>query len=287
MDKKFVHLIPAIFLLFSFSCQSARAESPLSGVLNEKKQNTITHEEETLPNIEPTPLPQITKEGYWETSGVDISNIHEGRKLIALTFDDAPARTLENILAVFARFNEENPDCTATATLFVNGGRMDEQSVPLLYAATALGFELGNHTHRHADLTKLEKEELTQEIVRTDELLEKIDGRKLHLLRAPFGRTNALVKENATTPLIDWTIDTLDWTGVTAEDIFDSVWNGRFSGAISLMHDGYEQTVIALKMLLPALKEDGYQVVTVSQMIKAHGCHFEKGKTYIRARKQN
>ncbi len=217
---------------------------------------------------------------------MDISHIGKGRKLIALTFDDAPARTLENILAVFARFNEENPDCTASATLFVNGGRMDEQNAHLLHAATALGFELGNHTHRHADLTTLKKEELAQEITRTDELLEKIDGRKLHLLRAPFGRTNELVKENATTPLIDWTIDTLDWTGVTAEDIFDSVWTGRFSGAISLMHDGYEQTVAALKILLPALKEDGYQVVTVSQMIRAHGCRFQKGKTYIRARKQ-
>ncbi len=217
---------------------------------------------------------------------MDVHEVDKSRKLIALTFDDAPARTLENILAVFTRFNEENPDCKATATLFVNGNRMEAQNVQLLHAANALGFELGNHTHRHADLTRLAKEEIIEEIAKTDDLLEKIDGKRLHLLRAPFGRTNDSVKEIATTPLIDWTIDTLDWTGVTAEDIFDRVWSEKFSGAISLMHDGYEPTVAALKKLLPALKADGYQVVTVSQMVKLHGCRFEKGKTYIRARKQ-
>ncbi len=238
---------------------------------------------EPLPPPRPT---QITVEGYWNTEGVDVREVDKSRKLIALTFDDSPSRTLENILAVFASFNEENPDCKATATLFINGRLLDSQNTHLLFAATALGFELGNHTHRHADLTTLSKEELLQEISQTDELLEEIDGQALHLLRAPFGKTNDLVKATATTPLIDWTIDTLDWTGATAEEIFNRVWEGRFSGAISLMHDGYAPTVEALKKLLPALKEDGYQVVTLSKMIKAHGCRFQKGKTYIRARRQ-
>ncbi len=231
-------------------------------------------------------IPQITEEGYWNTEEVDVSEIDDRRKLISFTFDDAPARTLENILAVFAAYNEENPDCKATATLFINGGRADEQSVHLLHAATALGFELGNHTHRHADLTTLSKAELLREIERTDALLEKVDGRKLHLVRAPFGRTNELVKAISPTPLVDWTIDTLDWTGVSAEEIFNRIWAERFSGAIALMHDGYGETVEALKTLLPALKKDGYQVVGVSQMCKLHGCRLQKGKVYIRARRQ-
>ncbi len=231
-------------------------------------------------------IPQITPEGYWNTEAIDIADVDESRKLIALTFDDTPARTLEGILAVFAAFNEKNPDCTATATLFVNGGRIDSQNVHLLHAASAMNFELGNHTHRHADLTTLSKEGLEEEISQTDRLLETIDGRELHLLRAPFGKTNELVKALSPTPVIDWTIDTLDWTGDDAEKIYDRVWSGRFSGAISLMHDGYSPTVEAVKKLLPALKADGYQVVTVSKMMKAHGCKFQKGKTYIRARKQ-
>ena len=65
-----------------------------------------------------------------------------------------------------------------------------------------------------------------------------------------------------------------------------AVLEKKFSGAIVLMHDGYPATVEALKRLLPDLKKDGYQVVSVSAMAKAHGCTLRNGKEYIRARKQ-
>lgn len=222
----------------------------------------------------------------WDLSDVDISHIDKNRKLIAFTFDDAPAKTIENICAVFASFNESSPDCKATATFFCNGCLMDEQSTHLLHTAHIMGFELGNHTHSHLDLTKLSERKLRSEIDSTDELLSQIDGRSRHLLRAPFGNLNEFVRSCASAPLINWTIDTLDWTGISAERIYNSVWNERFSGAIVLMHDGYPATVDALKRLLPDLKEDGYQVVSVSALAKAHNCVLKHGSVYIRARKQ-
>ena len=220
---------------------------------------------------------------FWDVSDVDISRVDNHKKLIAFTFDDAPTRSLENILAAFAAYNESNSDCVANATLFVNGYRFDRA---LLHTAIAAGFELGNHTFSHLDLTKLTKEELSKEIDETDALLCTVDGKTRHLLRAPFGKLNELVKECSCTPIIDWTIDTLDWTKIDETEIFQQVYAGLFDGALVLMHDGYGYTVSALKRLLPALKADGYQVVSVSQLIKAHGCLFENGKVYIRARKQ-
>ena len=222
----------------------------------------------------------------WDVSDIDVSKIDFSRKYIAFTFDDAPSRTMENIFAVYADFNDHNPDCTASATVFFNGNLFDEQNNHHLYVASALGFELGNHTHTHADLTTLSTDEIMDEIRRTDAILEKVDSKPYHLLRAPFGRTNKTVKQCAYTPLIDWTIDTLDWTGASADDIFNSVFSKRFSGAIVLMHDGYENTVDALKRLLPALKEDGYQVVSVSQLSKMQNCPLKRGNVYIRARKR-
>jgi peptidoglycan/xylan/chitin deacetylase (PgdA/CDA1 family) len=62
----------------------------------------------------------------------------------------------------------------------------------------------------------------------------------------------------------------LDWQGKTADEIFDEVDKNKHSGAIVLMHDGYPQTLQALKRLLPALKKDGYQAVSLSQMAKLH-----------------
>ncbi len=290
MNKKLLHLVPATLLCFLFACQSAGNRTPLH------KENSLENfsnsaldlpflpskeEEETSSSFE-----RETEPLFWDLEDVDLSDVDEHRKLISFTFDDAPSRTMENILAVFAAFNEQNPDCTASATFFFNGGLFDNQTSHLLHAAYALGFELGNHTHFHADLTTLSKEELVREINLTDAALSKIDGKKRHLLRAPFGRVNELVKSVAPTPIIDWTIDTLDWQGGNADGIYRSVFENRFSGAIVLMHDGYEHTVSALKRLLPDLKADGYQVVTLSKMIKAHGCHFQRGSVYIRARKQ-
>ncbi len=235
-----------------------------------------------------TPLKEVETidASVWDVSDVDITYVDKNRKLISFTFDDSPSKTLENILATFASFNESNPDCRASATVFFNGGLIDENSLHLLHTSSILGFELGNHTHSHFDLTTLSKTELQAEIDQTDELLSKVDGKKRHLLRAPFGRINEEIKTWVETPIIDWAIDTLDWTGASADEIYNRVWEGRFSGGIVLMHDGYEGTVDALKRLLPDLKADGYQVLSVSAMAKAHACTLKNGKVYIRARKQ-
>lgn len=284
-----------LFLLLSlpFLCASCGAKTSDS-------ENPPMQIEQEFPNQKPFPLPlpeptdenaelspPTTAPEIWDVSDVDTSKIDKTRKLISFTFDDAPKRTLENLLAVFASFNEENPDCPASATVFCNGYFFDATSKQTLHAALALGLELGNHTQSHLDLTKLDEQTLKQEIEQTDALLEKLDGKKRHLLRAPFGSVNELVQKTAQVPILDWTIDTLDWTNTDEQTVYDSVWNNRFSGAIVLMHDGYEHTVSALKRLLPDLKADGYQVVSVSQLSKAHACPLRRGSRYIRIRKKD
>lgn len=230
--------------------------------------------------------PRHTSENFWNVEDVDISQIDSKKKLIAFTFDDAPTRYLENIFAVFASFNEENPTCKASATYFFNGRLFDNENFQLLHSAIVMGFELGNHTYSHYDLTTLSDEELQSEIQRVDDILQQADGKPYHLLRAPYGKINEAVKKLSPAPLIDWTIDTVDWKGVSADNIYNTVMDNAFSGAIVLFHDGYPHTVDALKRLLPDLKEKGYQVVSVSQLAKMHGCSLQKGKVYIRARKQ-
>lgn len=277
----------SLFVILPFSaCERAPAQ--------EKKQfNAYLPRsfDEYFVDYEPMKPVEITPQepknpDIWDVSDVDISYVDKTRKLIAFTFDDAPSKTMENIFATFAAFNESNPDCKATATIFFNGGLVDENSMHHLYTAHILGMELGNHTHSHLDLTTLSKAELKSEIDNTDELLSRVDGKPRHLFRAPYGRIDEEVKALVETPIIDWTIDTLDWTDTSENEIYERVWNNRFSGGIVLMHDGYPHTVSALKRLLPDLKADGYQVVSVSALAKAHGCALKRGGVYIRARKQ-
>ena len=247
-----------------------------------EKTEEIVHER--------VPAPPKSQENMigdiWNVSDVDVSQITPNRKLIAFSFDDAPSRSLENIFAAYADYNEAHPDAPATCTLFFNSGLFDSQTPKLLALAHALRFEFGNHTHSHHDLTTLDEETLRKEIDATDEQLYVIDGKKRHLLRAPFGKVNDFVKSIAPTPMIDWTIDTLDWTGISEDAIYHAVFDNRFPGAIVLMHDGYMHTVDALKRLLPDLYDDGYQVISISQLAKMHNCTLKQGNVYIRARKQ-
>lgn len=280
MCKKLL-ILSIIIILFS-SCipnntqSSAPTHRPIGYTLSEN--NDIFEQY-------PDPIALQPPDKYWDISNVDISDVDTSRKLIAFSFDDAPARTIENIITAFTSFNESNPDCKASCTLFFNGYLFDNATIHLLNSAVALNMELGNHTYSHLDLTTLTPEKLQWEIDETDKLLQKADGKARHLLRAPFGKINERVKELAQAPILDWSIDTLDWTGKTDEEIFNTVFSKKADGAIVLMHDGYTPTIMALKKLLPALKEANYQVVSISQLAKANECTLKNGSVYIRARK--
>lgn len=228
----------------------------------------------------------LKKEATWSVASIDTSRIQTSRKLIALTFDDAPASTLDEILKVFLEFNISHSDAPATATVFCNGKNVKNSTKHSLQTAFALGFELGNHTQNHLNLVTLPPEKITEEIQKTDELLQSIDGQKTHLLRAPYGNVNEAVRTAANAPIIDWFIDTLDWTGISKDQIYHCIWQQKFPGAIVLMHDGYANTVEALKQLLNDLYNAGYQAVTISQMAKIHGCTLLAGGVYTRIRKQ-
>ncbi len=264
-----------------------------------------TPKTECFPTVRPTraetfvdPLPIVTdialpaeektqEVEFWDVSDVDISDVDPDRKLISFTFDDAPRGYMENLIAVFAAFNEANPDCKASASFFCNGNLINEQSMQTLHAVVAIGSELGNHSYSHHDLTTLSPTLLRSEIENTDALLRRADGKFLHLFRAPYGKLDESVKSQVHAPLIDWTIDTLDWKGKSEDDVYRTVQSEKFSGAIVLMHDGFGHTVSAVKRLLPDLKAEGYQVVSVSKMAKAHDCALKCGSVYIRARKKN
>ncbi|MBR2903570.1 MAG: polysaccharide deacetylase family protein [Clostridia bacterium] len=231
--------------------------------------------------------PSPVAPNVWTTDKVDISRVCKDKKLIALTFDDAPTKKLGALLDVFLTHNNAHPDCPATATLFCNGYALTAPRKETLYTAFAMGMELGNHTFSHRDLTTLSSEELDGEIDAVDVALQEIDGQKRHLFRAPYGRISAEVVKRVDAPIIDWYIDTNDWKELSPQGLVERVLDRLQDGAIVLMHDGYDETIEGVERLLNVLDEKGYQAVTVSQMAKTHGCLLRTGKVYTRARKQH
>lgn len=268
------------FLLFP----ACKRQNPTVYTGDNLNVSILPSKEESSSSINETPTPVPEQSNIWQMDDIDISHLNLEKKHVAFTFDDAPGKTLERIVSVFTEFNENNPDCKASATVFYNGSYFNETTLPSAQLALVAGFEMGNHTYSHFNLCSLDPITLQKEIDDTDVILKQLDGKDRHLLRAPYGSLNETVKETATSPIIDWSIDTLDWQNPEVEVICQRVYDGLENGAIVLMHDGFENTVQAVKILLPELKRLGYQVTSVSQLAKVHSCSLKTGNVYTRAR---
>lgn len=183
---------------------------------------------------------------------------------IAITFDDGPhPKYTPRLLAILRKYKVK-------ATFFVVGERA-EQYPKLVKAEIAGGHCVGNHTFHHVNLTKIPEAYVATEITACDEVLRKILGRRPRLFRPPGGDYNDKVAEVAealgyTTVL--WTDDPGDYAspgaGLIRERIMDRIGNG----GIILIHDGIDQTISILPRLLQDLSDQGYQFVTVDEMLR-------------------
>lgn len=219
----------------------------------------------------------------WNVDDVDISHIGKNNRLIAFTFDDGPTDKTDELLDVFENFNASNPDFTAHATLFTIGNKISGGNSATLQRAVSMKFELGNHTFSHSDLTKLSDEKVIEELKKTDDALKIFDGKAFHLVRPAGGHADDRVLSLYETTFINWTnaLDSSDWHDSTTEnDIYNKITSNLLDGGIVLLHQGYDQSVKAVKRLLPDLKARGFQVVSVSELIKYYQTEAKIGNLY-------
>lgn len=212
---------------------------------------------------------------YFNKKGVLTRRIDKNKKMVALTYDDGPSVYTSQILDVL---EEQN----AVATFFVVGNRVSRYS-DTVKRAQSLGCEIGNHTYEHKNLTKLDTKEIASQITRTDEAVKKACGVTPVIARAPGGSLNAAVKASVGKPLIQWSLDTIDWktrdTGKTQSAVLDHVKDGD----IILMHDIHLPTVNAAERIVTTLLERGYQLVTVSELAECRG-ELKEGVSYSQFR---
>ncbi len=183
------------------------------------------------------------------------------KPMIALTFDDGPhAGITDEILKVLDEYD-------SVATFFVVGERI-EKNADILKEAIRLNCEIGHHTYTHDDMSKLSETELKQQLERTQQVLnETVDQNYvLKLARPTFGNTSAALQTYMEYPLILWSIDTRDWSHKNAEKSVSEVLMHVQDGDIILMHDDYQATLEAARILVPELIKRGYQLVSVSEL---------------------
>mgnify|MGYP003253709203 FL=1 len=197
------------------------------------------------------------------------------KKMVAITLDDGPHKTLtERAMTAFEKYN-------GRATFFELGRNMEiyPNVVKEVYER---GHELASHTYSHAQLTKLDPVTLDAEISRTQEACFKASGTEPTLIRPPYGAKNDNVKNafhSYGLNMILWDGDTEDWRYSKKPDGAQTVCNNIIAdakaksgdGNIILIHDIHENSIAGLEMALDQLSKEGYQFVTVSDLIKYKG----------------
>ena len=197
-------------------------------------------------------------------------------KMVALTYDDGPSNIITNrVLDILQKYDSR-------ATFFVVGSRIDANFAPMK-RAVGLGCEIGNHTYNHINLPSHTKETIETEINATNNLVKKYTGIVPKLARAPGGSTSDYSREIVNMPFIYWSIDTRDWETLNANSVIAHVKNETRDGSIILMHDIYQSTADASEVIIPWLINQGYQLVTVSELMHYKGIELKNGVTYYNA----
>lgn len=187
------------------------------------------------------------------------------RPKIALTFDDGHKYAAQ----IYAKLRKHH----IKATFFICGCYIEENQniYRKIYKAR---HEIGNHSYTHPHMTNLSKSDILTELSRTQELISRIanTANRSKLFRFPYGDHNETlthyIKEQGYTP-IAWTIDSRDWTGISASEICNNILSSNHlaDGAIILMHTSGEHTVEALDLIIPALKKQKYKLVRISDLL--------------------
>lgn len=185
-------------------------------------------------------------------------------KIIALTFDDGPSDTTTGqVLDVLERLQ-------AKGTFFLIGDNITDERIPLVERALSLGCEIENHSKTHSDMRALTREQIDSEIKYTTDRITAITGRVPKFFRPPYIYYNDLMYETIDLVFIsgygceDWEAD------ASAEHRIERTLAQAEDGAVILLHDfeGNHKTVEALEAIIPALREQGYEFVTVSELFR-------------------
>lgn len=132
------------------------------------------------------------------------------------------------------------------------------------------GHEIGNHSYNHPHVNNLSYDKNVEQIKKCSELVKNITGNSTTLYRGPYGEYNDTVVQAANDSnhiTIQWSIDTLDYNGLTGEQMWERIKPKLENGSIILMHNGTENTALSLDMIIKNIKQQGYNLVTVSDLI--------------------
>lgn len=205
---------------------------------------------------------------------VDVSSVVANKKLpiyavqtdenkVAISFDAAwGADKTRDIMALCEEYNVK-------ATFFLVGFWIDKypEMVKEIYNR---GFEIGIHSSTHPDMTKLSKSKIRDELYNNMQQIKELTGYTPKLFRPPYGYyNNNLIDicEDLGLSCIEWSVDSLDWKGLSANEIASRVTSKSCNGSIVLFHNNSDNIIHGLKMVLEYYKLNKTEIVPIGELI--------------------
>ena len=195
-----------------------------------------------------------------------IYNVKTEENKVALTMNCAwNADDIDQILEILEVLKDNN----VKITFFIVGDWIEKypEAIKKIYEA---GHEIGTHSDTQPHVNSLSYEENVKELENSNKKIENITGTRTNLYRTPYGEYNQTVIEAAQDNgyyTIQWSLDTLDYTGLTGDEMWNRIKDKISSGDIILMHNGTEHTADSLDKIIKNIKEKNLEVVKISELI--------------------
>lgn len=219
---------------------------------------------------------EVNQAGSGNSEG-DSGQYPVASKYVALSFDDGPNNhTTAQVLDILEEYG-------VPASFFVIGQHINDQTAQQMTRAISLGCEIQNHSYTHSYMTQLSVDQFMDELERTDDLVEKYTSTRPTMFRPPYIDHNASMHEAVGHTFING-VGCQDWdASVSAQARYNDLMGKVKDGDIILLHDFYgnDNTVEALKMIIPELKKRGYAMVTVSELFEIKGVTPQSHSGYL------
>lgn len=188
-----------------------------------------------------------------------------GQKKVSITFDAAWGD--EDADQILTTLKDEN----VRATFFMVGDFIRKYP-DLVKRIAEEGHDVANHSNKHPHVNQMSKEAIKADIMGAHQEIYQLTGKECDLYRPPYGEYNDTVLEAAKEchyHTIQWDVDSIDWKGYDAPTIVKKVLEHKHlgDGSIILLHNGAKHTAKALPEIIKGLKEKGYEIVPISELI--------------------
>ena len=246
-----------------------------------KDSQTILYPSQAVENVDEIALPvssffEVIQSSYLLDKDAELYKAYyekKNRKVVALTFDDGPnPATTNQALDTLSKYGIK-------ATFFVLGKNVSGNE-EILKRMKADGHVIGNHSWSHPVLSKLSLDEAKKQITDTEDALTKVLSSSSKLMRPPYGAITDDIRNGLDLSFIMWDVDSLDWKNKNEASILTEIQREVKNGSIILMHDIHAETVHALPKVIDYLKGQGYDFVTIPDLLdsrlKSHQLYYDR-----------